>query len=288
MKPTDAGRIEGKFVQANGIDIHYKEAGGGPPLLLLHGGVVSTDAVWTGHPLAYVAHMGRLAEHFRVIAPETRGCGRSSHDGGTVTFDRLADDVRSLIGALGLENPVVCGFSEGAITATIVAIRFPGLVHAIVDHAGYDVLNPHAPTFEMMRQMLGGSPEATAPDPDAAARSFGASAEMRATFELMKRDQDAARGRDHWRTYLRMAFERTTRSPGYTFDDLRKITAPTLILVGDRDRFCTVEEGVTAYRKLHKGELSVLPDVGHSIPVSAIDATLAFLLRQRRGAGRPG
>jgi pimeloyl-ACP methyl ester carboxylesterase len=71
-------------------------------------------------------------------------------------------------------------------------------------------------------------------------------------------------------------------------DDLRKITAPTLILVGDRDRFCTVEEGVTAYRKLQRGELSVLPDVGHSIPVSAIDATLAFLLRQRRVAGRSG
>jgi pimeloyl-ACP methyl ester carboxylesterase len=76
---------------------------------------------------------------------------------------------------------------------------------------------------------------------------------------------DSGQGSGYWKTYLARSFERITRSPGYTFDDRRRITVPTLILTGDRDQFCSVEEGVTAYRMLQDGELAVLPDTGHLI-----------------------
>lgn len=264
---------EGSTVRANGIDIHYVEAGAGPPLVLLHGGIVSTSPLWAGHPFAYVSHMETLGEHFRVIAPDTRGGGGTRHPGGPVTFDLLADDVLALIEALGLERPAVCGFSEGGVTAAIVGIRDPGSVRAIVNHAGHDLFNAEAPTFTMMRQALGGGPEATAPDPDAAARFFAGSEEMRATFELLRADQD------DWREYVSLAFERTTRSPGYTFEDLGRIEARTLILTGDRDHFCSVEEGAVAYRALARGELAVLPDTGHLITGEGVRATLEFLRR---------
>jgi hypothetical protein len=94
-----------------------------------------------------------------------------------------------------------------------------------------------------MRQILGGSPQATEADPDAAAAGFARSPEMQAMFELLKADQDGAQGEGYWREYLRLAFHRTTRSPGYTFEDLGEIAAPTLILVGDRDQFCTRRRG---------------------------------------------
>ena len=271
---------EGHQIHANGIDIHYVEAGEGEPLILLHGGVVSTNLIWEGVPLAYASHMGMLATHFRVIAPDTRGCGRTPYGGGDTSYDQLADDVVALIGALGLESPLVTGFSEGAITATIVGIRSPGAVRAIVNNAGHDVFNPNAPTFTMCRQMLGGSPQATAADPDAAARFFGQSDEMRAVFELMQSDQDSGQGAGYWKTYLSRAFERITQSPGYTFDDLRRITVPTLILTGDRDQFCSVEEGVTAYRMLQDGELAVLPDTGHLITPEVVETTIEFFERR--------
>src|SRR5215472_17785043 len=114
---------ESRTVHANGIDIHYLEAGAGEPLLLLHGGVVSTNPIWTGVPVAYASHMDTLAQHFRVIAPDTRGCGKTVHSGGAVSFDLLADDVAALIDALDLERPVITGFSEGGITATILGMR---------------------------------------------------------------------------------------------------------------------------------------------------------------------
>ena len=162
----------------------------------------------------------------------------------------------------------------------MLGIAHPETVGAIVNDAGYDLFNPQAPSFAMMRQMLGGSPEAMEADPDAAARFFTASDEMRATFELLKADHDGAQGEGYWRTYITNAFARTTRSPGYTFDDLASVKAPTLILTGDRDQFCSVEEAVTAYRKLPNGELAVLPNHDHVITYAAVQATIEFLARR--------
>jgi pimeloyl-ACP methyl ester carboxylesterase len=87
------------------------------------------------------------------------------HKQGTASFALLADDVLALIEELGLDRPMICGFSEGAITATVLGIRNADSVRAIVNHAGYDFFNPHAPSFAIMRQMPGDSPEATEADP---------------------------------------------------------------------------------------------------------------------------
>ena len=275
----ELAQSEGRSVHANGIDINYVEAGDGEPLVLLHGGMVSTNPIWAGVPVAYASHMAALAKHFHVIAPDTRGAGRTVHAEGTVTFDLLADDVLALIDALQLDRPLIGGFSEGGITATVVAIRRPGSVRAVVNHAGYDVFNPDAPTFAMMRQMLGGSPDAAQADPDAAARFFSQSAEMQGAFELMKADEDGGQGAGHWREYLELAFHRTTKPPGYTLEDLRTIAAPSLIIVGDRDEFCSVEEGVAAYRALPEGELAVVPNTGHLITPAVVELSIEFLER---------
>jgi len=284
MSTTQSATQHGRRVHANGLDIHYLDQGEGEPLVLLHGGFVSTNPIWTGVPVAYASHMDALAEHFRVIAPDTRGCGRTRHTDGPISFDLLADDVAALIDSLGLERPLIAGFSEGAITATVVGIRHPDAIRAIVNHAGFDPFDPDLPTLAMMRQILGGRPDATEPDPDAAARGFEASAQMRPMFELMKRDQDSGQGEGHWRAYLRLSWDRCTQPPGYTYADLAKITVPTLILTGDRDDFCTVEQAIAAYRQLQDGELAILPGHGHSISPAAIQATVEFL--ERRDAGR--
>ena len=282
---ASAVQAEGNQVHANGIDIHYVEAGEGQPLILLHGGVVSTNLIWEGVPIAYASHMGALANHFHVIAPDTRGGGRTAHRGSEeVSFDVLADDVVALIDALGLDRPLITGFSEGAITATIVAIRDPEAVRAVVNNAGHDAFNPNAPSMAMCRMMLGGSPDATEADADAAAGFFEQSDEMRAVFQLMKADQDGGQGPGHWKTYLDLAFPRISRSPGYTFEDLRKISSPMLILTGDRDNFCSVEEAVTAYRMLWDGELAILPNTGHLITPAAIETTIEFFERQLASA----
>jgi len=263
---------------ANGIDIYYVEAGEGEPLLLLDNAMVSTNPVWAALPFAYASFLGTLAEHFRVIAPDTRGSGKSVHPGGPIPAALLADDVAALIEALNLDRPLICGFSDGGETATLVGIRHPGSVRAIVNHGGYDLFNPdpHAPAIAMTRQMLGGSAGATQADPEVSASR---SPELRALFELMQADHDRAQGAGHWKTVIARTFDRVTEPHGYTVENLKAVTVPTLILTGDRDPFCTIEEGAAAYRALPAGAFAVLPDTGHLITPDAVGATIEFFER---------
>jgi pimeloyl-ACP methyl ester carboxylesterase len=99
-------------------------------------------------------------------------------------------------------------------------------------------------------------------------------------YERIKADHDAP-GAVSVQTLLAGIFDRLTHSPGYTFEDLSKITAPTLILSGDRDVVCSVEEGVEAYRMLQQGELAVLANTGHLITPSAVAVSIDFLERHQ-------
>ncbi|MGZ8713223.1 MAG: alpha/beta fold hydrolase [Mycobacterium sp.] len=227
-------------------------------------------------PFAYNAHVAGLAQ-FRVIAPDERGTGRTSHSGGSISVGLLADDVAALIGALGLARPAVAGFSAGGLTATIFGIRHPGLARAIVNNAGYDCLNPRADSFAMMRQMLGGSPEAIAAEPGRRHRILP----LPTRHGIAVRVDEGRPGRRR-RTWLLAGLPHHGIRARHSMAGLliRRSCSDrrsTLVLVGDRDHFCTVEEGVTTYRHLRKGQLAVVPNTGHTITPTKIVLLQAFL-----------
>jgi pimeloyl-ACP methyl ester carboxylesterase len=273
-------------VHANGIDIHYIEAGHGVPLLLLDNAMVSANPLWKDHPSAYVGHLDAFAAQFRTIVPDTRGSGQTRHPGGPITHQLLADDALALADALQLDRPMVCGFSDGGEVATIVALRRAGAIRAVVNHGGYDLFDPDpdAPGIMLTRQMLGGAPDATHADFAAIDRLAAGVPEMRAMFDLMRADHDAAQGNDHWQTVIRQTYERISRPHGHTADDLAQLEIPTLILTGDRDPFCGVEQGTRLYRALPAGELAVLPATGHAIDATAVSTTIEFLSRHATAA----
>jgi pimeloyl-ACP methyl ester carboxylesterase len=268
---------EGRYVHANGIDVHYVEIGTGAPLIVLENGMISTNPIWLNWPSSYAGYLSTLARQFRVIAPDFRGSGRTVHSGGPISYALLADDVVALIDALELDGPLVCGYGDGAMVATVVGIRKPGSVRALVNHGGLMLdPDPQAPALVLTRQMLGGSLDATHADPDAVAESPF----LGVMVELMKADHDAAQGAGHWKTVLCQTFDRVSQPSGYTVEDLPAITAPTLVMVGDRDQFGSVEEAVAAYRALPVGELTVLPNSPGGISPVAIQATVDFFQRR--------
>ena len=273
-----------RFIPANGIDIHVIESGAGEPLILLQNGMISTDPIWAVQASSYGGHIETLAKHFRVIVPDFRGSGRTVHPGGPIPYNLLADDMVALIDALHLDQPLVCGYGDGGHIATIIGIRKPASVRAIVNHGGYDLLNPDPQTrgLVMTRQMIGGSPDATRADPDAVAASEHTF--LREMAVRMQADHDAAQGPDHWKKVLAWSFERFSQPCGYTVGDLSTITAPTLILVGDRDPFCSIEEGVTAYRALQDAEFGVLANTATGITAAAVQAMIQFFQRRLESA----
>jgi 3-oxoadipate enol-lactonase len=242
---------------------------------------VSNGPAWAGSTAAYVDQLATLGEHFRVIAPDTRGSGATLFSEGAAGFDELAGDVLALVEGLGLERPMIAGFSEGGATATLVALRRPELVRALVNHGGFDYFDPvHMGEHleHMFRPLFGGRPGATVADPDAAERAMREIPPMAAAFSTMQADYDSAQGEGHWRIYLGQFFDRTTAGVGRTIEDFGDLTMPALILAGDRDMFCPVEVACSAYRRLPAGELGILPNTGHEITPAIVDSMVQFLL----------
>lgn len=276
-----AARRGAKILTANGIDIAYVDIGHGPPLVLLHGALASTGPAWAHSTNAHVDHVPALARQFRVIAPDTRGSGATVHPGGPAGFDLLTRDVIALIEALGLERPLIAGFSEGGAIATLVALRRPQIVGALVNHAGFDYFDVEHMARQLehgFRPLFGGRPGALKADPDAAERAFRQIPPMAAIFATMQSDYDSAQGEGRWRAYLAEFFDRTTAGVGRTTQDFGRLDMPTLLLAGDRDMFCPVEVAAAAYRTLPAGELGIVPKTGHDITPAIVDTMVRFLV----------
>src|ERR1700690_1595806 len=85
--------------------LYFTERGSGPPLLLVHGLMV------TGEMFEPV--IDRLATRHRVIVPDLRGHGRSRGLPPPYTTQQLASDLSRLLDHLGIESAAVLGYSQG-------------------------------------------------------------------------------------------------------------------------------------------------------------------------------
>ena len=122
----------GRFVEIDGVRLHYLERGVGPAVVLLHGNVVSAeDYVWSGV-------LDRVAERHRVVAIDRPGFGYSTRPHGSVWSPAAqARLLRGTFAQLGLERPVVVGHSWGTLVALALALDHPEAVGGLVLLSGY-------------------------------------------------------------------------------------------------------------------------------------------------------
>ncbi len=111
-----------RFVEADGFEIRYMEAGDGPPLVCLHG--AGGLRLSRGHEL--------LAERHRVIAFETPGFGASPVNQRSASMMELAATMGTASSALGLERFSLWGISFGGKLALSLAVQAPERLEALV------------------------------------------------------------------------------------------------------------------------------------------------------------
>jgi pimeloyl-ACP methyl ester carboxylesterase len=243
-------------IHADDIEIAYEATGEGPALVLLHG------ASTTGRA-SFAAQIPVLAESFELFLPDARGHGRTLWDAADGFEARwLVDDLEAFVDRLGLGTFHVMGYSMGAMTALAFAVRAPERVLTLVV-AG--ITAAREPRASVGRRLM---------DPDRIERDDpGWEAEMTMTI-------DAHQGPGAWRRLLPAIAADIDAQPLLTPGELRSITAPTLVIVGDRDPLVPVGQAWDLSRQVRDGRLFVAPDSGHDVlarrPALANEALRGF------------
>lgn len=134
----------GRFIEIDGVRLHYWERGRGAPLVLLHGnGTMIQDFLVSG--LADAA-----AERYRVIVFDRPGFGYSARPRTRLWTPRAqAELLHEALRRLGVERPIVVGHSWGTLVALALALEHPADVRGLVLASGY-----YFPTFRLDALLL--------------------------------------------------------------------------------------------------------------------------------------
>jgi pimeloyl-ACP methyl ester carboxylesterase len=220
-------------VEVNGIRLHYRIAGSGPPLLLLHG-YTGTSAWWD--PL-----LKRFADDYTTIVPDLPGHGRSEGRSGPYRFDRVATDLHALMDALGLGRFRAIGYSGGGIALLHMATQRPRRIEAMAI-----VSATHVPAKEDILAF----PDFQ--DHPSQARAYwltvhpGGEAQVRELIASFRA--------------LGAVVEKVHITP----EELSTVKRRTLLIVGDRDPLVPLHVVTEMYQALPQSALWVIPDAGHA------------------------
>ena len=199
----------GEYAEVNGINLYYEIHGAGRAMILLHGGLMSSEMFGPVLPA--------LAERHQVIAVDLQGHGRTADIDRPIDIRLMADDIGALIDHLGLEKPDIGGYSLGGGVALFTAVKYPGKVGKLVC-ASANVRRDAIPP-EMLAQQA---------QVNAAAVPFMKDTPM---YQLYQRV--APRPEDFGRL-----LDKVGESMGKDFDfseEVRGLQVPTLIVAADAD-----------------------------------------------------
>jgi pimeloyl-ACP methyl ester carboxylesterase len=237
--PAAATATESGYVDVNGVHMYYESYGAGDPLVLLHGGMLSIDLNFGG--LIPTLALGR-----RVIGVELQGHGRTADIAREITPAALASDVVGLLDHLGIERADVLGHSMGAAVATELAVAHPDRVRKVV-----------AASVSVRRDGL----HEDLTDP----AKMATSTRMPTQQDFVAFQQEYQRlspHPGHFNDFLQSLSKVNADLQGWSDEQLASITAPMLLVLGDRD-FMTVEHGAVMLELIPGSQLAVLPDTTH-------------------------
>ena len=237
------------YVSLAGVRTWYDERGAGDSLVLLHPGGGGVDARALGR------NLGALAARFHVYTPERRGHGRTPDVAGPITFDAMAQDTIAFLETVVGRRAHVVGSSDGAIVGLLVALRRPDLIGRLVLVGGVfhlggwypQVIDPNNEPPEFLGQLYA----EVSPD-----------------------------GPDHYPVVVRKLAQMHLGEPTLSTDDLRRVEARTLVMIGDDDEV-QLEHAIAMYRGIPDAELMVVPGTSHGLlvekPDLCNDVILTFL-----------
>jgi pimeloyl-ACP methyl ester carboxylesterase len=243
------------YADVNGLHMYYEVYGEGVPLVLLHGGMLTID-------LGFGELIGGLAARHQVIAVEAQGHGRTADIEREITPAALASDVVGLLDHLGIDRAHVLGHSMGAATALELGISHPGRVRSLVPvSASVRPGGLHEDLTDPARQAT----STRMPTP----RDFQ---------DFQEAYQRLSPHPEHFTDFLTALSQSQADTRGWPDEQLAAITAPVLLVLGDRD-FVTIEHAALMQHLIPGSQLAVLPGTTHMEATRRPELLLPMLAR---------
>ena len=276
--------IRSRWVMANGVKTHYSESGGdGPVLVALHGGGAGSSGV-----AGMGAAMERLADEFRVLAPDSIG-GFGLTDTNAPTPYGLMSRVEHLadfVDALCLDKFTILGNSQGAWAAAHYAMLYPKRVEKMIlissltiadnmgirqaPNAAMKALMGYDGTREAMKTLLdaliidkGRITDALIDERQAAATRPGAMEALKNLFGAIKETRENP-----------VLSHRTNM-----LESLPLLTKqlPTIFLWGDSDPFAIPETGKAIEALLPDVKFHWIAGAGHQVQTDKPDESVKIM-----------
>jgi pimeloyl-ACP methyl ester carboxylesterase len=290
-KTRDAERRHppvGRFIDVDGVQLHYLERGQGDTLVLIHGnGSLIQDFMISGL-------VDRLAERYRVIVFDRPGFGYSSRPRRVWTPRAQALLLHRALQRLDVEKAHVLGHSWGTLVAISLAVEKPSFVESLVLEGGYyfptvrtDVLLFSPPAIpgigDLMRHTVAPLASslllpqmiekifAPAPVPDQFHRLFPKDLALR-PLHLRAASEDTA-------LMIPAAAEMQHH--------YHELVVPVVIIAGADDQIVTMrQQSERLHHELPGSELIVLPRVGHMAHHTAPDLVIEAVDRAAHRSAR--
>jgi pimeloyl-ACP methyl ester carboxylesterase len=219
------------LVGVNGTKIFFAQFGAGEPVVLLHGGMGSSN--YWGHQIP------ELAKRFSVIAMDTRGHGRSPVTSAAFGYRLFAEDVAALLDHLAIARASLVGWSDGAVTGLALAMTRPARVARLFcfgANSTLDGMKPHGARSSVF-----------------AAYAQRCQAEYRQLSPRPEKWPQLVDGlRAMWRS-----------QPSFSKEQLARITAPTAVSDGEYDEIIRREHTEAMSRQIPAARLVMLRRVSH-------------------------
>lgn len=232
----------------NALSVRYTVEGQGPDVVFIHG--------WASSSRMWAEFSTRLAERYRCWSLDLPGCGDSDKPGGHwYSIPNFTSTVHTFLDLHGLERVRLVGHSMGGMIVLNLAARHPGLVSRLV--AINPVVTGNANLRHLARPAVSGrllhwalrlSPVVLQP---LLAHPLGG--RVNGLHHIRRRTEDFVKGTPESLLSSGRAVMAFDVSPL-----LARITAPTLVIVGDRDLNVPTSEGRLAADKIPAAELHVL------------------------------
>jgi pimeloyl-ACP methyl ester carboxylesterase len=234
------GSNNGKQIKIKGKQIYFEEYGQGTPLLLLSGGGLNRSI----KDFEYC--IPELAKHYRIIAPDSPGQGRSEQ-ADTLTYDLLLEFASQFIDSLEIDSAYILGWSDGGITGLLLAEKRPDKIKKVIAVGANNGLRRAIPADIPI--------DSVRPPPlDAWGKNHKESIDE--YMNKLPRDWKKLLSQLHTMWYQREAY--------FSDSIYGRINIPVMIVLGDSDDIVT-EHGLEMHRLIKDSQFCVLPNTTHEV-----------------------